>query len=204
MHQSEQAALTELSNHTTCRRGTKKWNKGVIILLPKKCCLSDCKWRVRTPLCTRLGFLQHATEQTEGSCGSKTARRTSSLQKWKILYRSSIDSAVRKIIEQNRKWQKPVYINFTAILYTTGICSSLPGIVSKHQMLCQGLVTYLTSWEFLTGVRQGCILTAFLFFYRYWLSNEENNWMAVLWYTRGSKKLRDLDFADDIALISAW
>jgi len=131
---------------------------------------------------------------------------------------------LRNIIEQSRKWQKAVYVNFEDFKKT---CDSiihrdtlwkilqLYGIRQKYINIFQALYHHIRCcirinkgltgmFDILTGVslRQGCILSPFFFLIvidflmRRTVDGRD---YGITW---GTEKLTDLDFADDIALIS--
>ena len=131
-------------------------------------------------------------------------------------------AALRIIIEQSHEWKSPLIINFidyeTAfdsidratlwkIMRHYGIPQKLVTLVEKMydgttcRILNEGQLT--DSFEIKTGVKQGCLLSPFLFILALdWLLKEvtrgkRNGIQWTLW-----NQLDDLDFADDIALLS--
>ena len=138
--------------------------------------------------------------------------------------RSSTDqiAALRIIIEQSNEWKSSLIINsivyekaFDSIDRATlwkimrhyGIPQKLVTLVDKMydgttcRILNEGQLT--DSFQIKTGVKQGCLLSPFLFILALdWLLKEvtrgkRNGIQWTLW-----NQLDDLDFADDIALLS--
>jgi urease beta subunit len=131
-------------------------------------------------------------------------------------------ATLRMIIEQSIEWNSPLYINFIdfekafdsldretlwMIMAHYGIPPKPISIIRNmyEGMKCQVLHGADTSDEFdvKTGVRQGCLLSPFLFLLVIdWImketTHEKRN--GIQWGLL--KQLDDLDFADDIALLA--
>lgn len=138
--------------------------------------------------------------------------------------RSCIDqiATLRIILEQSLEWNSPLYINFVdfekafdsvdgetlwRLLSDYGVPEKITRIIrnSYEGMTCRvvhgGKLT--EAFHIRTGVRQGCLLSPFLFLLAIdWImktsSVERHNGIQWTPWTQ----LDDLDFADDIALLS--
>ena len=131
-------------------------------------------------------------------------------------------AALRIIVEQSIEWNSPLLVNFIdfekafdsidrntlwKLLRHYGIPPKILTLIQKMydgtscKVLLEGRLT--DSFEIKTGVRQGCLLSPFLFILAVdWLMKEStsgsrNGIQWTLW-----TQLDDLDFADDIALVS--
>ncbi|RUS68725.1 hypothetical protein EGW08_023513 [Elysia chlorotica] len=162
----------------------KDWTAGIIVKIPKKGTHSDCNnWRGITLL--------------------------------------SIPSKIlSKIIIQriSEAWQRQLYINFVDfekafdsihrdILWRTlrayGIPEKIVLIIKSfyNNFRCR-VGNSSTSFEVKTGVRQGCVMSALLFITIDWVMRRttEDKPRGIRWNLFST--LEDLDFADDLALIS--
>ena len=130
---------------------------------------------------------------------------------------------LRNIIEQSVEWQSTLYINFIdfekafdsihrgslwEIMRQYGIPSKLINIVKL--MYTDSMCAVLddgeeTEWfKVKTGVKQECVMSGFLFLLVIdWVMREttRNNNTGIRWQMMS--KLEDLDFADDITLLSS-
>ena len=198
------------------------WKEGHIIKLPKKGDLSKCdNYRGITLLSNPgkifnriiLERMKYAVDDTlrDNQAGFRSNR-------------SCTDqiATLRIIIEQSVEWNSSLYINFVdyckafdsihrdtlwQLLRHYGIPAKLTSLIknSYKEMSCQvvhqGRLT--KKFEVRTGVRQGCLLSPFLFLIAIdWIMNKttegaRNGIQWTLW-----SQLEDLDFADDIALLS--
>lgn len=198
------------------------WRKGVIIKLPKKGNLSDCNnWRGITllsvpgkVLCTIL--LRRLHDEIDKCLREEQAgfRRGRSC--------SEQIFTLRNIIEQSSEFQQAVIINFIDfkkafdsvdreslwnILQTYGIPQHYINIFRNlytNSRCCVKTENGTTDFFTIeTGVRQGCILSPFLFLLAidYIMKNSMSDQnFGIGWINQ--RKLTDLDFADDIALLA--
>ena len=130
-------------------------------------------------------------------------------------------STLRIILEQSVEFNSPTYINFIdyskafdsidrdslwKIMAHYGIPSKIINLIKRMyedsggQILIKGKLSKF--FQILTGVRQGCLLSPFLFLLiiDWIMKNSVNDKTGIQWTL--TKKLEDLDFADDIALLS--
>lgn len=130
-------------------------------------------------------------------------------------------STLRIILEQSAELHSSTYINFIdyskafdsidreslwKIMAHYGIPSKIINLIKKMyedsggQILFKGKLSKF--FQILTGVRQGCLLSPFLFLLiiDWIMKNSVNGKTGIQWTI--TKKLEDLDFADDIALLS--
>ena len=131
-------------------------------------------------------------------------------------------ASLRIILEQSLEWNSPLYINFVdfakafdivdretlwMLLRHYGVPEKITRIISKSYegMTCKVVHgSQLTeAFQVETGVKQGCLLSPFLFLLAIdWImetstAQKRNGIQWTLW-----TQLDDLDFADDIALLS--
>ena len=199
------------------------WKKGLIVKLPKKGNLKNCKnWRGITllPVISKIlgrilidrikAGLDHQLRKEQAGYRSN---------------RSTIDQIfiLRNIIEQSIEWQSALYINFIdfekafdsihrdslwSIMRLYGIPNKIISIIKSlyDQFGCAVIDgSETTEWfQVKTGVKQGCNMSGFLFLLvidwimKNTVGNGEN---GIRW--KFTSKLDDLDFADDIALLSS-
>ena len=197
-----------------------EWRQGVIVPLPKKGCLSDCNnWRGITLLSVPgkvfcsvlLNRLQKEVDALlrEEQAGFRAGRSCSE----QIL-------TLRNILEQCHNWQKPLHINYIDFkkafdsIHRDSLWKILElyGIPSKYINIFKALYRDSSCcvrtregntemFSILTGVRQGCILSPFLFLIVMdfvMRKTTDGHDFGIVW---GQKKLADLDFADDLALL---
>ena len=198
------------------------WKEGHLVKIPKKGDLSNCNnYRGITLLSipgkvfTRI-LLERIKETVDGQLrDNQTGFRKN---------RSCTDqiAALRIIVEQSIEWNSPLLVNFIdfekafdsidrdtlwKLLRHYGIPPKIVTLIQKMydgtscKVLHEGRLT--DSFQIKTGVRQGCLLSPFLFILAVdWLMKEStsgsrNGIQWTLW-----TQLDDLDFADDIALVS--
>nr|KAG5699276.1 hypothetical protein BaRGS_000478 [Batillaria attramentaria] len=199
-----------------------QWKEGIVIKLPKKGDLRDCSnyrgimlLSVPGKVLNRI-LLERMREAVNPMLRDQQAgfRRN----------RSCADqiASLRIIVEQSLEWNSPLYINF--IDYEKAFDSvdrealwkllrhyGVPGkIISLIQCTYKDMSCRIAhagqlseSFEVKTGVRQGCLLSPFLFLLVIdWImktttTGRKNGIQWTLW-----AQLDDLDFADDLALLS--
>ena len=129
---------------------------------------------------------------------------------------------LRNILEQSMEWQAPLYVSFIDfkkafdsiireklwdILRQYGIPSVYVDIIRKLYDGSSSCVIEngrTTDWfKVQTGVRQGCVMSGFLFIIvvDWIMRNTNNKKRGIRW--KFMSTLEDLDYADDLALISS-
>ena len=195
------------------------WNKGIIIKIPKKGALSDCNnWRGITLLSTPCKILAKVIMKRLSLAVDHRLREE---QAGFRRGRGCIDHifTLRNIIEQSTEWQRTLYVNFVdftkafdsvhrhslwKLLRAYGIPSHLVEIIKSFYdnfTCCVGDGDIL--FEVHTGVRQGCVMSTFLFnLVVDWIMHRttEDQVRGIRWTP--FSYLEDLDYADDIALLS--
>ena len=198
------------------------WRKGLLVKLPKHGDLSQCgKWRGITLLSIPSKVLTRIIlDRMKDAIDSRLRDEQAGFRK----ERACTDqiATLRIIIEQSIEWQSSLYVSFIDfekafdsvdrqtiwnILGHYGVPEKIVRIIRElyNYFTCQVIHDGKLSEEFqvLSGVRQGCLLSPILF-------------LVVLdWVTRTAyasdgkglqwtlmKKLEDLDFADDLALLA--
>lgn len=200
----------------------EEWKKGHIIKLPKKGDLGKCDNYRGITLLSIPGkiFNRILLERMRDALDDKLRDNQAGFRK----RRSCTDqiATLRIIVEQSIEWNSSLYINFVdyrkafdslhrdtlwQLLRHYGIPLKLTKIIenSYKDMTCQvvhqGKLS--RSFEVQTGVKQGCLLSPFLFLLAIdWVMREtttgsKNGIQWTLW-----TQLEDLDFADDLALLS--
>ena len=213
--------------HLLCKireqeRVPDEWKKGHLVKLPKKGDLSSCNnWRGIMLLSFLGKILSRIILERLKSALDKTLRdEQAGFQQ----DRSCTDNiaTMRIIIEQSLEWQTPLYAVFVdfqkafdsvdrnfiwRLMHHYGFPPMFTNIIQQMyenatcQVIHDGKLTEPFSVQ--TGVRQGCLLSPIIFL------------MVVDWFMRQStanqktciqwtfnKQLEDLDFADDISLLS--
>ena len=213
--------LTNLLNEM-CRNGKVplEWRSGVIVKVPKKGNLSDCNnWRGITllsvpgkvfckVLLNRLKDID--VYLREEQAGFRSGRSCSE----QIF-------TLRNIVEQSLEFQTPLYVNYIdfkkdfdsihrpSLWRITAIYGVLQQYIGVFKSLYDNTSCCIRSskstsppFDILSGVKQGCILSPFLFplVLDFVLKKSlQNETFGLPW---GSERLCDLDFADDIALLT--
>ena len=200
-----------------------QWTKGLICKIPKKGNLQDCgNWRGVTllPLASKVLSKILINRIQEGV--------DSSLRKEQAGFRrgrGTIDQIfiLRNILEQVNEWNATVYIHFVdfekafdsihrdslwIIMRQYGIPGKLIRMVQalyKDFQCCVIDDNETTDWfPVMTGVKQGCCMSGFLFLLAIdWVMRRtvEGGRTGIRW--KFMTVLEDLDFADDIALLSS-
>ena len=201
----------------------KKWKKGIIIKLPKKGNLKKCKnWRGITllPIVSKvLGRI--LINRIRDGIDHKLRKEQAGFRAG----RGTVEQIfiLRNIIEQTNEWQATLYLNFIdyekafdsihreslwKIMRSYGIPEKLTNIIKEFykDFKCSVEDSGETSewFDVLTGVKQGCNMSGFLFLLAMdWIMRRttDENHTGIRW--KFTSKLEDLDFADDIALLSS-
>ena len=191
------------------------WKEGYLIKLPKKGDLSQCFNYRGITLLSRV-ILNRLTEHVDPILRDQKAGFRKG--------RSCTDqiATLRIILEQSLEWNTSLYVNFIDyekafdsldrqtlwnILKNYGVPDKFVNLIRNQYegMTCRVVHGQQLTYAFrvLTGVRQGCLQSPFLFLLAIdWLmkmSTEEkkNGIQWTLW-----EQLDDLDYADDLALLS--
>ena len=200
----------------------ESWTTGLIVKLPKKGDLSDCNnWRGITLLSITSKILSRIVHRRisetldihlrQEQAGFRPGRSC-----------SEHIFTLRQILEQSHEWNSSLYINFLdfkkafdsvhrdslwKILLHYGIPDKLVCVIKmlyqgfSAQVLCDGELT--ETFQVKTGVKQGCVLSPFLFSLAvYWIMSKTVGEVrrGIQWTL--AKRLEDLDFANDIALLA--
>lgn len=197
------------------------WKDGHITILPKKGDLTKCENHRGIMLLSNPGKVLCRTvlNRLKDVVDKKLRQNQAGFRP----SRSCTDqiATLRIIIEQSLEWNSSVYINF--IDYTKAFDSldrdalwrimAHYGIPDKYISLIKNLYKdagcrilikgKLSVWfQILTGVRQGCLISPFLFLLAIdWILKTSTAGRNGLQWTL-TKQLDDLDFADDIAALS--
>ena len=201
----------------------EEWKEGYLIKLPKKGDLSECKNYRGIMLLSTPGkvFNKVILERMKASVDKLLRDHQAGFRK----DRSCTDqiATLRIIIEQSLEWNSPLYVNFIDfekafdsvdrtslwnIMRHYGIPEKYVKIVSNtHQGMTACKVLHggdeTEKFPVETGVRQGCVLSPFLFLLAIdWTMKEttKNRRNGIQWTLLD--QLDDLDFADDLALLS--
>ena len=199
-----------------------EWKEGLIVKLPKKGNLRDCdNYRGITLLCiaskvfNRI-MLERLRSAVDGSLRDHQAGFRQA--------RSCADqiSTLRIIVEQSIKWNSSLYINFVdyqkafdsldrpflwKLLAHYGIPQKFINIIKNCyegttcKVIHEGHLS--ESFEVKTGVKQGCLLSPLLFLLAIdWImkSSMTGHRNGIQWTL--TQQLDELDYADDIALLS--
>ncbi|XP_073670675.1 uncharacterized protein [Paramisgurnus dabryanus] len=195
------------------------WSEGIIVKIPKKRTLSNCNnWRGITLLSIPSKILAKIIIQRLSDAVDQHLRKE---QAGFRKGRGCTDQifVLRNIIEQCTEWQRQLYINFVdfekafdsihrdslwRILRAYGIPQDIVLLIQSfyNNFTCK-VVNSDHCFHVKTGVRQGCVMSAFLFNIAIdWVMRRttEKQTSGLRWTL--SYTLEDLDFADDLALIS--
>ena len=198
------------------------WREGHLVKLPKKGDLSNCNNYRGITLLSIPGkvFNRVILDRIKEAADKLLRDNQAGFRK----HRSCTDqiASLRLIIEQSREWNSPLLVNFIdyekafdsidrkslwKIMQRYGIPQKIVNLIEKMykdtscKVLHEGQMT--DGFKINTGVRQGCLLSPFLFILAIdWImkvatGSRRNGIQWTLW-----EQLDDLDFADDIALLS--
>ena len=195
------------------------WTEGVIVKIPKKGALSNCNnWRGITLLSVPSKILAKIIIKRISEAVDQQLRKEHAGFR---TGRGCTDQifTLRNIIEQCTEWQRQLYINFVdfekafdsihreslwRILRAYGIPQEIVLVIKSFysNFSCRVRNSEI-SFSVKTGVRQGCCMSAMLF-------NLTIDWVmrqTTADQARGIRwtlltQLEDLDFADDLALMS--
>ena len=202
------------------------WKTGLIFKLPKKGDLGDCNnWRGITLLSLTSKVFSRIV------LSRLTAVLVKDLRPQQAGFRPGRSCSdhifnLRQILEQSKEWNIPLYINFIdlerafdsihreslwKILRHYGVPAKLVRVIAmlysdfKSQVICDSELT--EAFNVSTGVNQGCILSPFLFILAMdWImkNSTDGERRGIKWTLTmtATTTLEDLDFADDIALLS--
>ena len=198
------------------------WKEGLIVTVPKKGNLSECKnWRGITLLSVPSKILCRILLDRIQEPLDKTFRREQAGFRKNNSCTDHIAS-LRIIVEQCIEWQSSLFINFVdfekafdsldrtilwQLLRHYGIPIKLVNIIKcmyvgfTGQVIANGKLS--DALHIKTGVRQGCLLSPLLFLIAIdWVMkmSVDGQRTGIQW--NPFEQLEDLDFADDLALIS--
>ena len=195
------------------------WNKGMIVKIPKKGSLNDCNnWRGITLLSIPSKIMAKIIIMRMSEAVDKLLRKE---QAGFRKGRRCTDQifALRNIIEQCAEWQREMHVNFVdfekafdsihreslwCILRNYGIPKKLVTLIKSFYTNFRCTVNKGNDFfDVKTGVRQGCVMSAILFNVTIdWVMRKttEKTPRGIRWSL--FSRLEDLDFADDLALLS--
>lgn len=195
------------------------WSKGVIIPIPKKGTLSDCNnWRGITLLSLPSKiFCKVIVKRLSLAVNEVLRQEQAGFRKGRGCTEHIF--SLRNIIEQCHEWQRGLYINFIdfqkafdsvhreslwSILRAYGIPAHIVQVIKQfYTDFCCSVGGSDLSFHVKSGVRQGCVMSALLFnIVIDWVLSRatEDRRRGIRWTL--STVLEDLDYADDIALLS--
>lgn len=215
--------LTEIfTNIWLSEQTPEDWKVGLIIKLPKKGDLGDCNnWRGITLLSLTCKIFSKIILKRLQAVDKGLRQEQAGFRKGK----SCVDQIfiLRQILEQSAEWNTTIYANFIdfekafdslhrdslwKIMRHYGIPQKLVSITQllytdfSSAVVCDDKLT--DSFHIKTGVKQGCILSPFLFIMAVdWLMNTtiKGKQRGIRWTL--TSMLEDLDFADDLCLLSS-
>ena len=195
------------------------WTEGVIVKIPKKGALSNCNnWRGITLLSVPSKILAKLIiRRISEAVDQQLRQEQAGFRKG----RGCTDQifTLRNIIEQCTEWQRQLYINYVdfekafdsihrdclwRILRAYGIPQRIVLVIKSfyNNFKCR-VGNSESSFDVKTGVRQGCPMSALLFNLAIdWVMRQttSDRVRGIRWTLLST--LEDLDFADDLALLS--
>ena len=199
------------------------WSKGLIVKLAKKGDLTDCgNWRGITLMSVPAKIMGRVIiDRIRNAVDEKLRKEQAGFRKGRNTGEQIF--VLRNIIEQVVEWNSSLYVCYVDFekafdsvhretLWRIMKCYGIPGkLISMTKALyedCQCAVlddTGSPTWfEVITGVKQGCVMSGFLFLLVIdWVmkATTKGEETGIRW--KLTSKLEDLDFADDLALISS-
>ncbi|KAK4471060.1 hypothetical protein MN116_000571 [Schistosoma mekongi] len=198
------------------------WKEGCLIKIPKKGDLSKCDNYRGITLLSIPGkiFNRVLLNRMKDSVETQLRDQQAGFRK----DRSCTDqiATLRIIVEQSIEWNSPLYINFIdyekafdsvdrrtlwKLLRHYGVPEKLVNIIRNSYDGTQCTIVHggqlTTAFSVRTGVRQGCLLSPFLFLLVVdWImkTSTSEGMYGIQWTSR--MQLDDLDFADDLALLA--
>ena len=198
----------------------EEWQKGVIIKLPKKGDLENCNnWRGVTLLSVPSKVLGRVIiVRIRDALDNKLRKEQAGFRRGKGCMQQIF--ILRNIIDQCLEWNSPLFINYVdfrkafdsihteslwRIMKYYGIPSKIINLVKMSYKNFRCAVEHegkLSKWfPVMSGVRQGCVMSGFLFVLVIdWIMRKTTRRKrGIQW---GLDTMEDLDFADDLALLS--
>lgn len=199
------------------------WKKGIIVKLPKKGDLTCAgNWRGITLLCLPAKIMgKIIIRRLRDQVDAKLRREQAGFRAGRGTREQTF--TLRNIIEQSLEWNASLYLVFIDYMKafdsihqdTLWKIMKLYGVPSKFIKLVRMFYSDvkcsvisdggLTNWfEVKSGVKQGCVMSGFLFLLMVdWIMTQavKDNNTGIKWSMM--EQLEDLDFADDIALLSS-
>ena len=196
------------------------WQTGLLFKLPKKGDLGNCKnWRGIMQLSTtNKVFSKIILNRLGAGIDPQLRNEQAGFRKGKSC--SDHIFTLRQILEQSKEWNTTLYATFIDLAFDSvhseslrriprhyGIPSKTVNIIRmlysdfKAKVICGPQLS--ESFSIKTGVKQGCILSSFLFTLCIdWLMKEttKTERRGITWTL--TNELEDIDFSDDICLLS--
>ena len=196
------------------------WTTGIIIKIPKKGDLQDCSnWRGITLLSIPSKILAKIIiQRLNNAIDKKLRNEQAGFRKGRGCTEQIF--TLRNIIEQCTEWQRQLFVNFIdfekafdslhreslwKILRKYGVPQEIVQIIRSfyENFTCRVGNDSNLNFAVKTGVRQGCVMSSLLF-------NIAIDWIMRRTTAEGPRGIRwtltstleDLDFADDLALLS--
>ncbi|KAK2167820.1 hypothetical protein NP493_1256g00007 [Ridgeia piscesae] len=199
-----------------------EWKEGYLVKLPKKGDMQDCKNYREIMLLSVPGKVLNRVilDRLKTGVDAKLRDHQAGFRK----DRSCTDqiAILRIIVEQCMEWDSSLYINFVdyekafdsldrdtlwKLLQHYGIPNKLISLIrnSYEDMACRVIHAGQLTDSFMvkTGVRQGCLLSPLLFLLAIdWIMKKTTKYRRNGTQWTPWSQLEDLDFADDLALLS--